>query len=603
MAKVRPHLSILFFLLLGNSVFAQQRYLLHIRPVDKDSAFITDVLGLQKDFYNREACAGYINNLPAYLQTKGYVTASLDTVQYDSSAARIVLYLGEAYRWTRLDASQVDPELLEAVGWRERAFSNKSIDFALVASLQQKMLGYLENNGHPFARIYLDSLQLEGEEVSAKLKVNKGPAYAIDSIRIFGNAKISNDYLQRYLDIKNGSSYSKEKLQRISSRIRELTYIEEEYPPKLVWLTSGAVIEVYLKQKRSSQVSLIVGFLPNNDQLSSKKMLITGEGNLNLKNALGAGETIGLVWQQLQVKSQRLNISYLHPYLFRSPFGLDFAFDMFRKDSTFLNINMQIGAQYILNTQQSGKLFLQRFSSILNANTNDLDYIIQNKRLPDAIDVSATNLGLEYEVNSTNYRFNPVRGNELKLVTTIGNKKVKKNNAIVELKDPGNPAFDFESLYDTVKLKTYQFRVKGTAAKYFPMSKKGTSTIKLAANGGFLQSGNIYRNELFQIGGYKLLRGFDEESQYLSQYAIGTLEYRVLAGENSYFAAFTDGGWGRVASQNQKANHTYISAGLGMAFEFPKVGIFNLAWAVGKRNDTDFNLRQSKIHFGFVSYF
>ena len=124
----------------------------------------------------------------------------------------------------------------------------------------------------------------------------------------------------------------------------------------------------------------------------------------------------------------------------------------------------------------------------------------------------------------------------------------------------------------------------------------------MGINGGLFQSGNVFRNELFQIGGYKLLRGFDEESQYLSQFVIGTAEYRYLVGQNSYFYAFTDGGWGRNNSQNADVNYTYFGTGLGLAFE-TKVGIFNLAWAVGKRSDLEFNLRQSKIHFGFVNYF
>jgi hypothetical protein len=59
-------------------------------------------------------------------------------------------------------------------------------------------------------------------------------------------------------------------------------------------------------------------FLPNNDQLASNKLLVTGEANLNLKNELGAGETIGLNWQQLQVKSPRLSIFYQHP-IFSAP--------------------------------------------------------------------------------------------------------------------------------------------------------------------------------------------------------------------------------------------------------------------------------------------
>jgi len=170
------------------------------------------------------------------------------------------------------------------------------------------------------------------------------------------------------------------------------------------------------------------------------------------------------------------------------------------------------------------------------------------------------------------------------------------------LKDPGNPAFDFGSLYDTLKLKTYQFRVRASAYKYLPLGRQNRTTMRIGFQGGLFQSANIFRNELFQIGGYKLLRGFDEESQYLSQFIIGTAEFRYLVGQNSFFYAFTDGGWGRNNSQNTDEDYTYIGTGLGLAFE-TKVGIFNLAWAIGKRSDLEFNLRQSKIHIGFVNYF
>ena len=65
---------------------------------------------------------------------------------------------------------------------------------------------------------------------------------------------------------------------------------------------------------------------------------------------------------------------------------------------------------------------------------------------------------------------------------------------------------------------------------------------------------------------------------------------------SSYFDISLD------SSTNVKSNYTYFGTGLGLAFE-TKAGIFNLAWAVGKRNDTELNLRQSKIHFGFINYF
>lgn len=598
MAKLRCHILLLLFLFVSFYSKAQTGYPLQISAVDRDSVFLVSTLGIQTQFTTRYDCISYINKLPSLLQLKGYVTASVDTLLYDSASARAVLYVGDRYEWAKLDAGEVDPNILQAIGWREKVFTDKPMDFEQVQDWQEKIIAYLENNGYPFGKVYIDSFRLEQEKVWAKLKVEPGPAYKIDSIRVIGNAKISNQFLQRYLDIRDGSSFDKEKLQNISRKMRELSYVEEEFPAKLVWLNSGSFLEMYLKQKQSSQVNVLVGFLPNNDQLSSKKLLVTGEANLLLRNALGVGETIGLNWQQLQVKSPRLNIIYRHPYLFSTPIGLDFAFDMFRKDSSFLNVNFQLGAQYVLSNQQSGKIFIQRFQTIVTSANTAL--ILQNYRLPEDADVSSINVGIDYEYNNTNYRMNPTRGNEFRIITSVGTKKVKRNNEVLELKDPGNPAFDFGSLYDTVKLSTYQFRAKVSAARYFPLGRQGT--LKTALNGGFFQSGNIFRNELFQIGGYKLLRGFDEESQYLSQFAIGTFEYRYLIGQNSYFYGFLDGGWGRSNSQNTDVDYTYLGTGLGLAFE-TKLGIFNLAWAIGRRSDVPFSLRQSKVHFGFVNFF
>ncbi|MGH2553182.1 MAG: POTRA domain-containing protein [Chitinophagaceae bacterium] len=611
MRTFRLQISLLVSLLwLVNMASAQSLYNIHLRGVDMDSSAIVSITGIQTSFVSRNACEEYMNRLPGYLQSKGYVTASIDKLNYESGFADLLLFIGKKYHWARLDARFVDLSLLDAIGWREKLFINKPLDFSQVQLLEERMLNQLENTGYPFARVYLDSMQLVEEKnnmhdtvelVYAWLKLNKGPLYKIDSIRIFGNAKISGHYLQRYLGIPNGSIYNKEKLLSISKKIKDLTYVEEERPSNLTMLGTGAVLNVYLKQKKSSQVNILVGFLPNNDQLSTKKLLLTGEANIFLKNALGNGEAIGLNWQQIQVKSPRLHLLYQHPYFLNSPVGLDFLFNMFRKDSSFLNINFQLGAGYQLNNDQSGKLFIQRQQTIINQGGINGPLIIQSHRLPNVADVSSFNIGVDFEYNKTDYRLNPRKGFEYRVTTSVGTKKVRKNNEILDLKDPNDPSFNFDKLYDTVKLSTYQFQIRAYAAKYFPLGDQ-RNTLKTAINTGIFQSGNIFRNELFQLGGYKLLRGFDEESQYLSQFIIATLEYHYLVGQNSYFYVLADGGLGRNNSQNSKLTYSYFGTGLGLAFE-TKAGIFNLAWAVGKRNDTKFNLRQSKIHVGFVNYF
>ena len=591
-------LFLFLFLLNAQKGNGQPAYDLHIDCVDYDSIFVKDVLNLQTRFVSQDACRLYVAALPQTLKNQGYVTASIDSVRFDSLAAYLILYAGNLYQWSLLDVQDVDQDLLQSVGWQSNRFDGKPVDLDLVNSWQQRILNQLDKTGYPFAKVWIDSLQFENGQATAKLKVDRGPQYIVDSIRVYGDVKVSNMYLQRYLDIHNGSIYNKEKLDRITQKMRELSFVEEERPSNLTLLGTGSVLNLYLKPKKSSQVNVLVGFLPGDEQATGKKFLVTGEANILLKNALAAGETIGLNWQQLQVKSPRLNLLYQHPFIFNSPFGVDFNFDMFRKDSTFLNVNFQLGARYALSNTQQGKVFIQKFQTIVNG--INIPLLLQTRRLPPEADVSLWNVGVDYELNSTNYRFNPVKGNTLNMLLAIGNKTIKKNNEVLELKDPNNQGFDFASLYDTVKLKSYQVRTTASAARYFPLGKQGT--FKTGISAGFLHSENLFRNELFQIGGFKLLRGFDEESQYLSQYAIGTFEYRYLIGMNSYFYTFIDGGFGKNKSQSANESYQYIGAGAGLALE-TKVGIFNIALAAGKRNDLEFNLRQSKIHFGFLNFF
>jgi hypothetical protein len=244
---------------------------------------------------------------------------------------------------------------------------------------------------------------------------------------------------------------------------------------------------------------------------------------------------------------------------------------------------------------------LQNQRTYLLAGGFDTNQIKITKRLPSNIDVNANSIGINYEWVNTNYLYNPREGNELRVGTAVGLKKISKNNEIANLKDPGNPAFNFNSLYDSFKLKTYQFRILLTIAHYFPVAKK--STVKTEINGGLFQSQDIFRNELFQIGGNKLLRGFDEESIYASRYAVFTAEYRYLTGINSYLFGFSDIGITKTNFQKTNFTNNYISAGLGLSFE-TTFGLLNLSYAIGKRNDIKFDLRgASKIHFGYINYF
>jgi outer membrane protein assembly factor BamA len=596
MAKVNHCAALLWLLTLLCSAAYSQNYPVSYRAVAGDSSLLQQLPNLQKSFISRTDANGYMARLLPLLREKGYLTASIDTVRLDSSGGRVSVYLGEQYKWAKIRLLPQDAPLLQQVHFPSTVFNGK-VDFPLLRDWQQKILDYLEENGHPFGKTWLDSVSIVNDEMIATLRINSGPEYKIDSIRVYGNAKVDNLFLQKYLDIPAGSFYNKQKLNSISKKLAELTFLQEDRPSNLTMLGTGSVLNLYLQQKKSSQVNALLGFLPNTDPLVNKKLLLTVDANVLLRNALGVGETIGLIWQQLQQRSPRLNILYEQPFLFHSPVGLTFNFDMYKQDSNYLNINMKLGGVYKVGLNQAASLFLLNRQTIVNG--INAAAIIQTKRLPLEADVSSLNLGFSYDYNNTDYRLNPRKGNEFNLTTSAGNKKVKKNDLVMQLEDPSDPSFKFASLYDTIKQGGYQYRITASGAHYIQLAHQ--STLKLAANAGIYQSGSIYRNELFQIGGYRLLRGFNEESQFVSRYGIATIEYRYLIGLNSAFFAFADAGWGKHLLE-VKQDHTYLGTGLGLSFE-TRAGIINLAWAVGKRDDGDLNLRDSKIHIGFASYF
>src|SRR5450432_378449 len=189
---------VLATLMLMMATIASAQYQLKFVPVDKDSAFLVNTLGLETSFANRLLCNQYINNLTNTVKAKGYPSASIDSIWADTSSATVKLFIGEAYRLANINTASIDKRILEAAGWNEKNLLNKPLDAARLQQLKENLVAWFEENGYPFAKIQFDSMRFENAQVSATLKIDKGPQYKIDSLRIIGNVKINNVFIQRY---------------------------------------------------------------------------------------------------------------------------------------------------------------------------------------------------------------------------------------------------------------------------------------------------------------------------------------------------------------------------------------------------------------------
>ena len=585
-------IKLLLAISLGCCGYAMGQY--HIQYQLTDSNALRNIARFKTNFPSQKPAMDYVNTLPLQMAALGYFSASADSVAFNKDTGFVKFYLGEIFSFYSIRPNEEAQKIMSVAGivWKKKPLPPD------LEKVNNQLLDRYENTGRPFAAIMLDSMQWIDNDLHAVLKIEPGPTYKIDSMHVMGKARISSVFLQRYLRIPNGSLYNRQSLEQVSQRISELPFLQETQPSRLSMLTGGSVVNLFLEPKRSSQVYILIGLLPANEQLGGSKLLLTGEANINLKNALGAGETIGVNWQQIQYKSPRINLQYQHPYIFKSAFGFDGGFELFKKDTQWVNINSRIGILYELSAMQTGKVVLQSLQT--NVTFTDTNAVRLSKQLPSILDISSINFGIDYGYNSTNYRFNPRRGWDILLQVSAGTKKIKRNNEILKLKDRSNPTFNFASLYDSVKTNAYQFRLKSSINYYFPMGRQ--AVLKTALQSGWYQSPDIFRNELFQIGGYRLLRGFDEESIYANLYSVLTAEFRYLIGTNSFFFGFTDGGYANYKQRTVQFSHTYLGAGFGLAFETGN-SLLNISLAAGKRNDLPFNLRQSKIHIGFVNFF
>ena len=597
-AKVKDYIRFMFMVAACLTCTFLANAQSEIRPVWMDAygkIIDAETFGLPGNKLHPDSTQEYLQNILDILQKKGFAESSIDTSWQKDSLVFIQLHIGEKYLVESVIIDSASDPLNITFKQQLNAIENTAFHRESFKNIFQSIIDYYSNRGYPFITTSLSNIQISGDKkVRVQIAVERGVPYVIDSIIVSGKINISKNFLQHHLDIFEKEMYSREKIIDIEKKMETLSFLKLSQPAKIDMLNTGAVITLYVQPTTNNQVDVLIGLLPSSAQTNGK-LLVTGEANVSLQNSFGSGEIIQINWQQLQPKSPELNIFFQRPYLFSSPFGLRLNFNLYKRDSSFLNINGQAGFQYKWSYKQNGALYLQ--SSVTNVLDVDTNLVKQTKTLPETGDFASIGLAMEYNFNNTDYRINPRKGNILSLTAGMGNKKIKKNNSITQIKDPG---FDYSKLYDTISLNTYQVKMLMTASHFFPLQKQ--SALKLSLHTGWLITSTYFRNELFRIGGFRLLRGFDEESIFADRYAVASVEYRYLIGRNSWFYAFADGAATGYKAQYAAYSNQYIGFGLGLALE-TRAGILNLSLAEGKRNDIKLDWRQSKIHIGFISLF
>jgi outer membrane protein assembly factor BamA len=587
----------LFFLVqyaLMVPVFAQS-YVVRLHSIDTSDAFLAKMADVPEKFQSQMDAFGYIQQFVPQMQERGFLATSIDSVGIQKTEYAVYVFLGNSYRWSHVSFDSIPSALLVSAAINTQQWEGRQLNPKQIAGMSEKLLQYCEDNGYPFAKVWLQDVRIDSVgSVNARFMLDRGPARKIDSIDIGGDVRISKNYLMHYLDLHNGDPYSEKKLRSVSPRLKELPFLQESEPWSVAFKLSDTRLHLHLKEKKANQLNAIVGLLPNNQE--TNKFLLTVDALFAFQNILGYGESINVTYQNLQYKSPSLKADLAWPYLFNTPLGADGHFDFYRKDTAYRRTALQLGLRYQLTATDYVRVFYQNQSNRLI--TVDTSYVLSTHTLPDNADVAANGGGLELVVNKTDYRINPRKGWQLSLSGSTLLRSVRKNDAITALTDASG--FNFAGLYDSLADKSYQYHLQADGAYYFPLGRK--MTLKTAYDGAYIIGKNLFRNELYQIGGFKLLRGFDEQSIYASMYQVASLELRLLLSQNSYVYVFSDNGYVQSDFNGQSSAGFYNGFGLGTTLE-TKSGLFTISYALGRSDLNPVAFKQSKIHFGYVAYF
>lgn len=581
------------FLFALKTSFSQNNYSLEIICSDKPKEFFTKKNSYKTSFKDSIAASKESLNVLHHLRSSGYLASSLDSTVADTAQMHTYIYVGEKFENFTLWNGNVDEGLLTNAGVKNVLQNRKPISVEGAEMIKQKILRECENNGYPFASVRLDSFSNSGNTWSAKVFLEKHDLIRIDTVRIFGKTKTKRVFLKNYLGLKTNKPYNESNIKKILQRLRELQFVEEIQPHTVEFKNGKAAINLYLKDKKASRFDFLVGFLPGG---SGQKLLVTGEAHIHLFSLLGLGEELKLDWQKLQPKTQQLDVRAVYPYLVGLPLGINVKFSLYKRDTSYIDLNGDYGIQYqIVGSNYLKASLRQQITVVLNTDTN---LIKSSRTLPKSLDINTNEFALEYFLQKLDYRFNPTSGYILNVNGSAGLKKIKKNNNVSGLFDEVTGR-NFDFLYDTARLKSFQFRIGLSFDKYWRLAAR--HTIKTSFDGKYFFSRTVSDNEKYRIGGVNSLRGFDEQSIFTPYYAMANLEYRFLLSKNSFFSAF----FNAACVQDTRAGKTVdfpFGFGAGAAIE-TKVGIFGISYALGRQLGNKIAMKDSKIHIGYVNYF
>ena len=512
-----------------------------------------------------------LENNKNQLIEKGYFLASFKPLYRSSTEIEVLVEIGSHFPNVAIAIEDSIKSQLRSFGIDNISKNSLKTSPSLFKLFIEKTLKAYANNGYPFAQVFFTKQEIIEQQIEIQMNISSGKIYRFSDIIVKGDSSISKSTVQNLIGIKINDIYSEEKLSSIDRILQQTNFINVLKKSELLFTENGVELYVYLENQKMSSMNGAVGLQPN-PQL--QKIVLTGDVQIKLLNIFKKAELIDLNWRSIEPQTQALQAKMNYPFLFKSPFGIDLKFNLYKRDSTFLDLKSFIGIQYSFKNNLQLKGFYQINSSEILSKTPNSSSLFSY-----LAPIKLNSYGLSLQYKRINYLPNPSKGFSLYIETSIGNRTIKKENTALE--------------------KSYVYKSIFQYVSYIPITKR--NIIKVGVNFESYTSSSIFQNERYRFGGLNSLRGFNEEELFASTKLISSLEYRFLLDKNSNVFVFYDQGIYEDNTLTYKIDNPF-GVGAGISFG-SRIGIFSISYALGKQENNPLEFRNGKIHFGYITYF
>ena len=525
------------------------------------------------------------------LRNTGYLAASTDSLWAHNDTLHALILKDILYEFIHIRSHNITSGYLP--------LAHTTLTRSAFLKLQNEILTTYEQSGYPFATVYVLEPKIAQDTLTCVLLFDPYLKFTYDTLAYTTNCSISKAYLSKYLGMEEGKIYNELEAREIDKKLRNFPLIKLNSPSRIVFYEGLARLILNISDVVTDRVDGIVGLAPNSNNSDQNKLLITGEVNVELNNLFKSGKQIALHWRNYLQNSQKLDVNFTYPYLFNTKLGINGEFSLNKFDTVFVNLKSKLSFRY----QQKGNNYLQFYYQNINSNllSVDTNLVRTLKRIPNNNPFKIDNYGIAAFQQDFDYLPNPRKGYTIYADIAVGQKTLLRNTPINQVKYINTENGQLISIYDTINNRSVRLDFKIHSTLYIPIKKRSTFLQKIQFDALFAK--DILFNELYNIGGFSTLRGFDENEIFASKLLSYTAEYRYLIGENSNVGLFINA----AAIENVSESSVLIK---DIPFGFGALaniqvgkGILNLAYALGSQQGNALKLNSAKFHFGVVNYF